>query len=296
MGTKPTRVLVRAQRLARLALHLAYGCAIAALAFPLSGAARRSEGIKRWSAHLLQILSVRAEAVGGLPQANAAPTMMLANHVSWLDAFVLLALCNVRFIAKSDVRAWPVIGWLCARAGTLFVDRGRRQHTAHVGREMAAALERGDALALFPEGTTTTGDRVLPFHSSLLEPAVARHAAVQPLAIRYRREDGSRCLEASYAGTTSMIESLLMMVSQQTIHAQIEFLPPLASYGVHRRDLANAAACCIAAALGVSVEKIGSSVPGLKRPRHPADACGCTTADMGLPASAQGNQVATIAS
>ena len=247
----PTKYIIRFFRLTRLALHLVCAVAIVAACFPFYNDAKRMEWVRRWSARLLAILAVRMEVSGMLPGAGVAPAMIVANHVSWLDIFAINAVREVRFVAKSEIRRWPVFGWLCAQGSALFVERARRDHAALINRQMAAALRRGELFVLFPEGYTSAGDVVLPFHASLLQPALECDAMLYPVAIRYMRADGSLCSEADYAGDKSMLGSLLLMLTQPAIFAQVQFLPALLSAGKHRRELAYESSRLIAGTLGV---------------------------------------------
>ena len=231
---------VRARRLlriSRLALHLGVGLLTAALVFPIETRAARRKTLQRWSARLLAILAVRLH-VHGTPHGER-PLMLVANHVSWLDIFAIDAALPARFIAKSEIAAWPVLGWLCARAGTLFIERARPRDMARITAEARAALEAGDVLAVFPEGTTTDGTRVLGFHSSLLAPAA--QASVQPVAIRYERTDGSVCVEAAYDGDRTLWDVVKGVTRERALHAHVWFLPALPPDARHRRHLASEA-------------------------------------------------------
>src|SRR5688572_26270486 len=128
-----TPPLTQAYRCVRLIAHLIIGCAIAGAVFPLVSNATELRIIRRWSRRLLHILNVRLEVHGRMP-GGPAPTMVVTNHVSWLDIWVIHSVCPVRFIAKSDIRAWPLVGWLIARAGTIFIQRTRRHDTARINR------------------------------------------------------------------------------------------------------------------------------------------------------------------
>ena len=188
---------------------------------------------------------------GTPPGGTDARVMIVANHVSWLDIYAINTVRAARFIAKSEVRRWPVIGWLCEQAGTFFVERARKRHTAQINEQVAAALMQGDTVAVFPEGTTTAGDVVLPFHASLLQPALKCDALLYPVAIRYTRADGSLCSEADYQGDKSFLDTLSLMVTQPVIYAKLQFLPPPTCTGKRRCELAHEAAQLIASALDV---------------------------------------------
>src|SRR6185436_16599219 len=155
-----------------------------------------------------------------------------------------------RFIAKSEVREWPVAGWIAERAGTLFVKRARRRDTARINAIVQAALAEGDCVGLFPEGTTTMGDELLRFHSSLFEPAVANAAHVHPLAIRYEHADGSLCRAAAYDDLTFM-QSLALIARQRGVVARLIFSVGLEAWETKRRELARAAQDRIATLLGL---------------------------------------------
>ena len=239
-------------RFVRLFLHVVRAVAITAMVYPFLSRAQRSRHVRLWSWQLLAILAVRVKTSGVPPRATDAPAMVVANHVSWLDIFALNTVHAMRFVAKAEIRRWPVIGWLSEQGGTLFIERTRRRHLADINQQVAAALRQGDLFAVFPEGKITTGDVVLPFHASLLQPALACNARLFPVAIRYTRADGSLCSEADYEGDKSLLDALRLMLTQPVIHVQLQFLPPLACNGAHRGELAHAAAGVIANALNVS--------------------------------------------
>ena len=223
---------------------------IAAVVLPFCGERQRTSVVRHWSAGLLEILAVRIEPTGTPPRADAA-TLLVANHVSWLDIFALNAVSTARFVAKAEIRRWPVVGWLAARGGTLFIERARRHKIAQVNQKVEAALRRGAAFAVFPEGSTTAGDVLLPFHASVLQPALTCDAVLQPVAIRYARADGTLCGEAAYAGGRTMLGSLLAMVTQPVIHARVDFLATLSCNDGDRRGLAREAERAIARALNL---------------------------------------------
>ena len=243
--------MVRALRFVRMMLHVLRAVAMVAMVFPFFGKAQRVAHVRRWSTQLLTILAVRVTVSGEPPRAGDAPVMIVANHVSWLDIFAINAVQTMRFVAKSEIRRWPVLGWLCEKGGTLFIERAHRRHIARINAEVAAALTQGDAFAVFPEGVITAGDVVLPFHASLLQPALACNARLFPVAIRYTRADGSLCREADYEGDKTLMDALRLMLTQPVIHGHLQFLPPLACDGTHRRELAHEAARLIAQALNV---------------------------------------------
>jgi 1-acyl-sn-glycerol-3-phosphate acyltransferase len=274
--TVSTRLPVRIARLARVGLHLVQGLTTAAARFPSLERGRRAECVRRWSAALLEILAVRVEVSGTPPPPGARGLMIVSNHISWLDVYAINAVQAARFVAKAEVRKWPAIGWLSARAGTLFIERASRHHSVRVNRDMENVLADGEIIAVFPEGTTTDGRQVLPFHAALLQPAVDRGGWLHPLAIRYRRVDGSPCSEVVYDGDKTVIDTLVSMTAQPEIRAELYFLPPVSCAGRHRRELAQETAGRIAATIGVPAPNIprdGGLVTRKHRTRPGAVAC-----------------------
>jgi len=246
MSGRGTSLATRGARIAGTALLLLCGLLTAAMLFPFLPVAHRRRAVRNWSIALLRVLGVQVHVHGTPPCTAAAPAMLVANHVSWLDIFVINAVLPVRFIAKSEIRSWPAIGWLSAKAGTLFIARAQRRDTARVNREVAAAMLAGDVVAVFPEGTTTDGSRVLRFHSSLLQPALLAGAQVHPVALRFERDGGGLCVEAAYDGDKSLWRTFLQIIAQPVMDAQLWFLPPLPPDSAHRRELADAAQQLIA--------------------------------------------------
>lgn len=203
--------------------------------------------ISRWSAHILHILNVRLIISGSPPAANSAPAMFVANHVSWLDIWAINAVRTVHFVAKSEVRDWPLIGWLAEQAGVIFIERARRRDTSRVASAGAMALRQGQSLCVFPEGTTSDGTHLHPFRSSLLQSAVEAAAPVWPVTIKYLLDDGMPNTRVAYAGDTSLAESMRAILSHREILLHLVFSEPIASLGRDRRELADQAEAVIAA-------------------------------------------------
>jgi 1-acyl-sn-glycerol-3-phosphate acyltransferase len=166
-----------------------------------------------------------------------------------MDIFAIDAVLPVRFVAKSEIRSWPVFGWLSERVGSLFIERARRHDTMRINTLVSEAMSAGDVFAVFPEGTTSDGSGVLKFHASLLEPALAVDAVIQPVAVRYECGIGMLCLNAAYVGEDSLWESLLKITGERRIDAHVWFLDPVPSSNLHRREVAAAAREAIAATL-----------------------------------------------
>jgi 1-acyl-sn-glycerol-3-phosphate acyltransferase len=234
-----------AVRLLRIFFHLIYGLAICALVFPWAGAGRRDESIRRWSRRLLGICGVSLETQGEA----LAHAMVVANHVSWLDIFVINSLHPCRFVAKSEIRAWPVLGWLVAQAGTVFIARGSRRDLRHAFKGLVRSLEQGERVAFFPEGTTAAQGALMPFHANLFEAAIDSGVMVQPYALQYLDTGGGLHPTVDFSGDITFAASIAAILSGAPVRARLVCLPALDARGAHRRELAAGAAHAVAAAL-----------------------------------------------
>lgn len=237
-----------------MAAHALHGAWILKAAFPRATPARRRELVGWWSAKLVRIAGVRVEVEGPVPAAGEVGAMIAANHVSWLDVFVISSVRSTRFIAKSEIRDWPVAGWIAQRAGTIFIRRERRRDAARIGEVVHSAISAGDCIGLFPEGTTTEGDTLLKFHSSLFEPAVANGAHVHPCALAYRNEDGTPCRAVTYAGERTFMQSFALVLRQRGIVARVAFAPVVETAGRNRREVAALSEAAVATLLGLPAD------------------------------------------
>lgn len=247
-------------RALRMALHLAHGLAITTLLFPRASAAARRAHVRRWSARLLALLAIEPRVAGAI--AGGGNVVFIANHVSWLDIFVIDAHAPARFIAKSELARWPLVGRLIRDTGTIFLERARKADMRRVNALAADALSRGDCLAVFPEGTTTDGTTLLRFHGSLLQPVIDSGGQVQPIALRYTYADGTHSLAPEYAGDTSFARSFWRVCGARAHVVEITAHPPLETAGRSRRELAALAEDAIRRALAVPAPAARATAPG----------------------------------
>lgn len=235
--------------LLRVVLHLFIGLATCAFVFPLIDAAGRQRCIKRWSIKLLALCGVQVEIKTNAPPAPRA--LIVANHVSWLDIFVINSLHPCRFVAKSDIRDWLLIGWLCHKTGTVFISRGKLRDVRKIFQGLVASLHAGEHVAFFPEGTTAAQGTLLPFHANLFEAAIDAKVPVQPYAVRYVDARGQLHVAADFIGDMTFVQSMVTILKAGKMTAQLTLLPVIeTSRESHRRELADAARGSIAAALG----------------------------------------------
>ncbi|CAM4312031.1 lysophospholipid acyltransferase family protein [Kerstersia similis] len=220
------------------------GLLTVALLYPVFMAGRGEGIVRGWSRILMRwCCGVRCEVVG--QPLLKGPVLWTSNHVSWVDIFIINSVRASIFIAKKEVRQWPLIGWLAAGVGTLFIDRGYRQAVREVGQAVEIHFRRGRSVGLFPEGTTTDGMRLLPFRSGLFAPAVDAGVPVQPVALVFM-QNGRRSSRAAFTGDQSLMANIWCILSTPRMFVRIEFLPVLqmpedADHTVRRAQIARMA-------------------------------------------------------
>ncbi|HEY8025535.1 MAG TPA: lysophospholipid acyltransferase family protein [Burkholderiaceae bacterium] len=241
-------------RVIRVILHLITALWTCAAIFPFTDNAGRAWRIRHWSGQLLAMCRLTVHVDRRAADDVGKPALAVCNHVSWLDIFVINSMQPTHFVAKSDIRDWPLIGWLCATAGTVFIARGRMRDVRRIFENLVASLRTGDHVAFFPEGTTASQGQILPFHANLFEAAIDAGVPIQPYALRYLDRQGRLHPSVDFVGDMSFAESMLAILRGDKIVAQLIVLPPLDSNGAHRRELAQAAHNAISAALGYSAK------------------------------------------
>lgn len=217
------------------------------LLVPFVPPSRQLELRQRWSARLLKILGIRLSTDAPFVGPGS---LIVANHVSWLDIFVINAAFPTTFVSKAEVREWPLAGWLAAKHETVFLRRGSRGHARIVNSEIAALLAEGRHVTVFPEGTTTDGSHVLGFHGALLQAAIEAKAPLQPIAIAYRKPDGQYTRAPAYDGDLSLLDSLRAIIAEPQIIARLRVGEPLSVIDTpDRKALAHQARECIVAGI-----------------------------------------------
>lgn len=229
------KVQIRAcWRLLRVAAHVVAGLWSVAWRFPRLSADQQGMQVQAWSVALLRHLGIALQVRGQPPLGG--PVLLVANHLSWLDIPVLHAARHCRFVSKSDVQAWPLIGTLATAAGTLYIQRSVRRDALRVVQQMAIALRERAVLAVFPEGTTGDGGALLPFHANLLQAALTVGAPVLPVGLRYvDRATGAASPAPSYVGDDSLWGSLWRTACAPPIVAVVHYGTPQQAQGRERR-------------------------------------------------------------
>ena len=221
-------------RAMRLLAHVGKGAWIVAFRFPQLHYLQQHEHVQAWSATLLRRAGVQLQVKGEPPVKG--PVLLVSNHISWLDIPLLHAARHCRFISKSDVKGWPIIGTLATAAGTLYIQRSSRRDAMRMITDMAEAFKRGELLAVFPEGTTGDGRQLLSFHSNLLEAAVQCDTPVLPVGLRFvDGKTGETSYAATYVGDESLLGSVWRVLSSDQLVAVVHYGEAETAQGRDRR-------------------------------------------------------------
>jgi 1-acyl-sn-glycerol-3-phosphate acyltransferase len=222
--------------LSRALVHGFHGLAVVLLLFPHLDREAREARIGRWSAKMFRRLGIRLAIEGAF---RPGAKLLVANHVSWLDILAVHAACpEARFVSKAEVRHWPLVNRLVDAARTLYLQRERTRDALRVVHEMAAAMQAGDTVAVFPEGTTGDGRELLPFHANLLQAAISTATPVQPLALRFSDATCAFSAAADFRGEITLTQSLWALARARGMAVRLTVLPPLATDHADRRALA----------------------------------------------------------
>jgi 1-acyl-sn-glycerol-3-phosphate acyltransferase len=240
-------------RLARCILWIAAGLGLCFLFFPLVNSSRRNQASSWWARQFVWCLGIKVEVQGTWPR-TPGRYMLVSNHITWLDIFIIMSVRPIRFVSKAEVKTWPVAGFLARRAGTLFINRTRKRDTVQIGAEMLSVMESGEVIGVFPEGTTSDGSVLLPFFSPLLQPAINSEAHIVPTGLSYLNCNGQRDLAVPFIGEQTFLDSLLISIRRHSLHARVCFGSPIQADQAHRREVTRQVESAVAQLLGVKVD------------------------------------------
>lgn len=255
-------------KLVRLTVHITAGLWTVVFIFPKLSQRRRQQRIMAWTQALLSHIAIKLVVIGKPP--SQGPVLLAANHISWLDIVVIMACCSSRFVAKSEVRQWPLIGTLAGAASTLFIARASRRDALRVVHRMAAHLQSGDVLAIFPEGTTSNGLTLLPFHANLFQAAISANAPVQPVALQFLEvATGVTSLAPRYIDDDTLLGSIWRTLTAPPLYVEVTFGEPQWPNGRNRR----------AWAMDIHAAVQGLRGPPVAPPSCAESVCGSASAD-----------------
>lgn len=242
---------------ARLGLHLLHGMWTVATRFPQASAERKLELTRAWSLKLLRLAGMKLVVHHDEARLDHS-ALVVGNHISWIDIYVINAWRPTPFVSKAEVRNWPVVGWLAHQLGTIFVHREKRRDAHRTMHEMAARLQAGEVMCMFPEGTTSDGLGLLPFHSNLFQAAVSAGCRVQPICLLYEDAHGRQSTAPAYIGDMSLAESVDAVLRGGPLTAHL-YVGEAIEATTDRRALAAAARDAVMAGLAALQSRSATS-------------------------------------
>ena len=232
------RTLLAVWKILRGLWHLLVGLRTLYLHFPGLSEEQREMRVQAWSLQFLALWGIHLKVLGQ-PVASG-PALLVSNHISWLDILVIHAARYCRFVSKSDIRDWPIVGPLATGSGTLYIERTSRKDALRMVHDMADAMRAGDVVAVFPEGTTSDGQSLLPFHANLIQSAIAADAPVQPMSLKFvDARTGELTLAPCYIGDDTLLASIWRTLTAPAITAVVHFGEPQTAEGRDRRQWAS---------------------------------------------------------
>lgn len=218
--------------------HVLVGMWTIYVRFPQLSAEQREMRVQAWSLQFLALWGIHLKVLG--QPVSIGPALIVANHISWLDISVIHAARHCRFVSKSDIREWPLVGMLATGAGTLYIERTSRRDALRMVKDMADAMKDGDVVAVFPEGTTSDGRDLLPFHANLIQSAIQAQSPVQPLSLQFLdTQTGEITLAPCYIGDDTLIGSMWRTLKAPGITAVVHFGALQQADGRDRRSWAH---------------------------------------------------------
>ena len=209
----------------KIGIHVICGACTLSFVFPFLDRKSKDRKTQDWAKRLLKIFGLRVVVQN--PEILPKTTYLLAsNHISWIDIHVINSFRPIRFVAKSEVASWPIFGWMAKHLGTVFIRRDSSRHARQVVGQMAEVLQT-ECICIFPEGTSTAGEIVLPFRPNLFESAVVSNTPVYSLAIRYvSNRTGLKTDIPAFIGDMGLLESMSRILKNRNLTAQLRFIAP----------------------------------------------------------------------
>jgi 1-acyl-sn-glycerol-3-phosphate acyltransferase len=205
----------------------------------------RAAWLHRWSRAALEALRIVVTAEGEIPPSG----LIVSNHLSYVDVLVFSSVTPCVFVSKHEVADWPLVGWLTRMAGTIYLNRESRKDARRVNNLLEHRLAAGQVVIIFPEGTSSDGTSVLPFHPSLFQSAIDSAAAVTPAGIAYSASEADPSTDVCYWGAMTFATHLWKMFGIDRIEARVCFGQPgtyaeRKSAARHTREIVRQLACC----------------------------------------------------
>ena len=206
------------------------------IVFPFSPQLVRNQIRKMWSSCLIAASGAQLHVYGyKLTPQELSNTLIVANHISWLDTVVMLRLAFVQFIGKSEMLQWPILSNLIKAGGTIFIDRKNKKSLLNINQQVAGLLQNGATIGLFPEGKTSVGKEVLSFKTPLFEAALIAKSTIIPMVLSYRKNNNQLAREASFA-KVGWLTTVLKTLRLRQLKINLTILAPVQSCDFANRE------------------------------------------------------------
>ncbi|MEO8936518.1 MAG: lysophospholipid acyltransferase family protein [Burkholderiaceae bacterium] len=248
--------------LPRVLAHVVVALFIVAVLFRFCGDAKRARLIRWWSGRVAKICRVELRVIGppsdptrggeiitAALRPGGIGAMLVLNHVSWLDIFIVHSLRPARFVAKAEIAGWPLLGYLTDRTGAIFIERGKRHAVREVNQRAARMLRDGDLIGMFPEGAVGDGRRLLPFHANLIQPAIDAGVPILVAGLKYRDLQGRWTSATDYVGDITMLQSIVRIARHGPLLAELHLIDAIDGSATTRHEVVRKARVLIADAL-----------------------------------------------
>jgi 1-acyl-sn-glycerol-3-phosphate acyltransferase len=224
----------------KIIYQLIYVLFVVFVQFRFISTENKKKKIRSWTTQMLRILGVELEIRGQISDTTKG-ILFASNHISWLDIIAIKAWHPMRFVAKKEVRSWPIFGLIANELDTLFIDRQLKGHSKNISLQMAQSLHNGDHVCIFPEGTSTNGDTVLEFKPNLFQAAIDANVPCQPVSIYYQSViTGEISYGPAFIGDLGLLESISNTLKSAPIKAII-FIGPICQNYTDRKALSDEA-------------------------------------------------------
>jgi 1-acyl-sn-glycerol-3-phosphate acyltransferase len=253
------RIMGAMVRLVLVGFMLTFCLLHIALFYGRADVATRQKMVSSWADRLLYLLGMKVDFQSAVEPVRLYSGLMVCNHISFIDIFVINSVLPSPFVAKNNIASWPFIGWLVARTGTEFIQRGSKTAAHQTQQRITARLAAGERFAIFPEGTTSSGAQVLPFHAALFQSAVDSAASLHCLCLSYHDASGAVSDAPAFLGDMTLLRCMFNIAAAGGLTARLRVLPSEDHPEQNRRQLAHRAQHRIGAAVAV----LNSSSPTL---------------------------------
>ena len=239
--SSPVGPMVVVGRVVALLVALSVGIALVGTVTLIPGYRRNRRGawaqqrVSRW---ILRAIGVHLAVAGAL---RSGPSLVVGNHVSWLDVLALSASARMQMVAKVEVRSWPIIGRASVRTGTLFLQRDRLRGLPAAVAEMADALRSGSRVQVFPEGTTRCGSALNPFRRAAFQAAINAGVVVSPVTLSYLDDSDLRTFAPAFLGDETLVDSIRRVLATSGLSVRVHWLPAIPAIAATGRDYVDRA-------------------------------------------------------